>query len=118
MRSPFANLRTFVEFWADEKDQHACCLFATDEEIEQEDVFDCDTCPIRQALEGLWPENERAWRLFNQLATRLVADLGIGAEAFRILAADIPADDMPDLLTRLAVIYDVVYPPPKVPDPT
>jgi len=114
-RRPFENLRAFVEFWADEKDSHTCCLFATDEELE-EPVFDCDTCPVRQALDGLRPENEQAWRLFHRLGSRFVVDFGVGAEAFKRLTADVPDDEVPDLLQRLALIYDGLYPPPKMPD--
>jgi hypothetical protein len=91
-----------------------CCQFASDEDLETEsDLFNCDACPVRDALDALWPENAAAWALFNRIARRFVADLHAGGEALHRLTADLDAEDFADLLDRLTLIYDVVCPPPE-----
>jgi hypothetical protein len=119
-RRRFANLRSFLEFWVDARNQHTCCLSSTDEEIASEPgQFDCDTCPVADALEDLWSENAEAWRLFNQMATRFTADLHLGGEVFRRLTAEVvDAEDLGDLLDRLSLIYELLYPPPPMPATT
>lgn len=113
---PFANLQTFLEFWVDERAQHPCCLFATDDELQTDpDLYDCDDCPVRDALEGLWPENAEAWRIFHVAVTRFTVDLHAGNEALRRLTAHLDETDpeaFSDLLARLGLIYDLLYPPP------
>jgi hypothetical protein len=68
---------------------------------------------VAAALEGLWPENAEAWRIFHQVVSRFTHDLQAGGEALRRLTAGVTdVDDYEDLLARLALIYDLLYPPP------
>ena len=91
-----------------------CCEYATEEQIEYEaDSFDCQTCPIAKASSELWPENLDAWKVFQQLARRLVVDVGLGPEVFRRLTDQLDSTTFENTLDRLNVIYDVVLPPPK-----
>jgi hypothetical protein len=93
-------------------------MLATDEEVETDaELFDCDDCPVREALEGLWPENADAWRMFHRVVTRFAVDMHAGAEIMRRLAVDIDADDFGDLVDRFSLIYDLLY-PPAAPTPT
>jgi hypothetical protein len=97
----------------DERSQHACCLFATDEELESDaELFDCDDCPVREALEGLWPENAEAWRVFRQIATQFTVDLHAGNEVLRRLTGGLDDEAFGALLDRLSLIYTLLYPPP------
>jgi hypothetical protein len=94
----------------------SCCQVASDDEIETDPaVFDCDTCPVAQALGDLWPENAQAWDLFKRLATRFVVDAGLAASVFQRLTEDLDVDEMQELVERLTVIYDLVMPAPAEP---
>ena len=67
---------------------------------------------MARALEGLLAENAEAWRIFRLLATRLLVDLGAGNTALDRLTADLDVEQFEDLMQRLALIYDVLYPAP------
>lgn len=98
----------------DERPQHPCAAFATDEEIQSDpDVYDCgEDCPVHAALEDLWPENAEAWRLYHSLVSRFVADLGAGAEALRRATSGVAdGEAWAELLERLSLIYDLLCPP-------
>jgi hypothetical protein len=110
---PFANLRTFLEFWVDERSQHACAALATDDELETDpEAYDCgDDCPVAAALDALWPENADAWRVFHQVVSRFTVEFHLGGEALRRLTGELEADAFEALLERLSLIYDLLYPP-------
>jgi hypothetical protein len=68
---------------------------------------------VRDAIEGLWPENAEAWRIFQQVVTRFTVDLHAGNEVLRRATAHV--DDVEEfgaLMDRLSLIYELVYPPP------
>ena len=67
---------------------------------------------MREALEGLWPENAEAWRIFQQVVTRFTADLDLAAAVLTAALAEADLDSVGDLLARLSVIYEWLYPPP------
>lgn len=94
-----------------------CCLTDEADEIEAEpDAYDCETCPVREAVGALWPENIEAWRLFQVAVTRFSVDLHLVGEIVRRLTAHIDdAEDAAAVLTRLSLIYEWLYPPPAKP---
>jgi len=67
-------------------------------------------------LEGLDAENARAWRVFQQVARRLVMDWQLAPLVLEWAMADVPETDRLDVLARLAVIYDAMAPPPPKTD--
>lgn len=85
-----------------------------DEETRETDAqeFDCETCPVALAFEGLWPENRAAWGLSRRLLTRFTVDLHALPIALDRATRDLPAEDFLDLLDRLTMIYDALAPPP------
>ena len=94
-----------------------CCQTADDETLEHEiDAFDCETCPIQQRLTALDVDNRRAWELAHLLWTRLIWDMQGAMPALLRLTPDLDEDGFADLLRRLAIIYDVLVPPPPVRD--
>jgi len=77
-------------------------------------VFNCDTCPVQAAIEGLDGENLRAWRLMRTLATRFnVETQALPMVLMRLTGGD-DAEEFADLMSRLAIIYDVQCPAKKV----
>lgn len=66
---------------------------------------------MRQAVEDLSAENLDAWRLFQALSTRFLVETHAVSVALARLTADLDADDLSDVLTRLAVLYEAYYPP-------
>jgi hypothetical protein len=110
--SPFVNLRSFCEFWTDERPGTACCQFVDQDVLDTDpDEFDCDTCVVRDRQADLWPENADAWRLYHQLVTRFLVDGQLLPVALTRLTADMTLEAFTDALDRLAVIYDVLQPP-------
>lgn len=103
----------------DERPAVTCCQSATPEEIEQDpDLYRCDVCPVRMAIEDLQPENADAWGTFQRVSTRFLVDLHAGGLALDRLTADYSPDEFLDLVERLTVLYDIVAPvasddPPK-----
>ena len=97
----------------DERGQQMCCQFADDELLGQPELFDCATCPVAEHCDALDPENRAAWSLYQQMAKRFVVDVGIGAEVFRRLTEAEDAETVCDRVQRLAIIYDVLSPPPE-----
>lgn len=94
----------------DQKPQVLCCQWADDEQLQNEpDLFQCETCPVAEHLEGLDAANAQAWTIFQQLATRLVVDAKLGPEVFRRMTEDV--EEIEPLLTRLGILYDVMMPP-------
>lgn len=76
------------------------------------DLYDCDTCAVRDAMEGLEPCNAEAWHFFQKVATRFAVDAGLIPELFRRFTADLKTEDFDDLNTRVNLIYDIVMPKP------
>lgn len=91
-----------------------CCEHVDDEDLRREpELYDCDTCLVRIAVEELAPENGEAWNMFHHLAQRFLVDTHLTAKAFEALTADWDAERILDLLERLGIIYDIVMPPPS-----
>ena len=113
-RPRFVNLREFCLFWVEERAHYTCCQFADEEQLANEpDLFNCQTCPVAEAIDGLHPENAEAWALFRRVVGRLVIDAGLASETLRRLTQDLSAADFADTLDRLTLIYDVVMPERK-----
>lgn len=98
----------------DELQHTPCCQFADDDTIATDAAaFDCGACPVMEALEGLDPENRRAWNLMHTIASRFLADTHAVPLVLSRLTADDDPETLADLMTRLSIIYDVTCPPPK-----
>lgn len=80
-------------------------------------MFDCDDCPISEALADLDPFNCRVWTLYKQVVTRLAADLHVGSVVLQALTRDMSPDDFAETWRRLVVLYNTIDPPPE-PTPT
>lgn len=98
-------------FWVDVKPQTACCRFATDEELETDpEQYDCATCPVRDALDGLYPENRQAWNLYSTVMTRFAHETQTTGWLLERVTRDLHPDDIVDLADRLAVVFDELNP--------
>ena len=85
-------------------------------ETESEGVFNCDTCPVRIAQDGLDRENRAAWELIQTLSTRfLVETHSVPVALMRLTADVIDPEEFADVMTRLSIIYDVQCPARKEP---
>ena len=74
------------------------------------EVYDCDGCVLRQALEGLDEDNRRAWQLWQRLARRLIVDLHAGSQVLRwALAEDTPEQALV-MMDRLSILYETLQP--------
>ena len=104
-------MQQFAEWWADAGQHTPCCQFATADDIEQDpEQYQCDTCLVVRAFDGLDEDNRKAWTLFRQVCTRFLFEThAIGAALMR-LTADLDEDAMADTLTRLSILYDSTYP--------
>lgn len=74
--------------------------------------FDCETCEVADALASLDADNADAWRVYGQCLSRFAVDLGLVPVQFKALVSGRSDADVVDLMERLAVIYDVLSPPP------
>lgn len=100
----------------DERPNAACCLFASEEEIETDaEQYDCESCVVAQALTRLWPENARAWHLSRTLLTRFSHELQIAPLVLDRLTRDDDPEAFTDLVDRLAIIYAELVPAPQAP---
>lgn len=113
---PFARLRERLTWWIDHRDDTPCCENADEAAIQQApEVFTCETCPRRQWRES-WeddPLNRRAWDAYHQVATRFGMDTHTIGLALARVAHDWTDEEFVDAWTRIAVIYDMLHPPPK-----
>lgn len=76
-------------------------------------MYACETCPVAEAIDGLCPENYRAWRLFESCHTRFLVDTGALGAALMRLTADEPVHEFADLMTRLSILYQAYFPPKR-----
>lgn len=83
---------------------------AVDEDPEQ---FQCDECPVFEALAGLDSFNRHVWALYKQIVTRFAADLHMGSAMLDRLTRDLNDDDYAETLRRLIVLYNALNPPSK-----
>ena len=81
-----------------------------DATLDEADAFDCTTCEYRRLRDGLRPENLRAWRVWQQVGTRFAVDFGTGGYHLQKLTEGWPAEEVDDLMARLAVLYDTLHP--------
>lgn len=73
-------------------------------------AFDCETCVVRQALDGLDADNAAAWGLFRRLCTRFVVDRRLTPMLLARETAGLDDEDTADLVTRLSILYEAFYP--------
>lgn len=71
---------------------------------------------VRQALDGLNTDNREAWGLFQTLCTRFLIETKSVGPVFVRLCEGRDVEDVTDLALRVALIYDVYYPPRSTPD--
>jgi len=106
-------LRTWAQWWSDVGTRAQCCQFADDDLLDEADAWDCSTCEYRQQLAALTRENAVAWDVWRLIGNRFAMDFSTGAWVLAAITRDWPAEDVQDLAQRLAVIYDIVSPPPE-----
>ena len=101
-------------FWVDARPQLPCCRFADADTLRDEpELFQCDTCPVSLAIDGLERDNAEAWDVYRRLASRFVREAGIGGRVFDGIVDGWDGDDIEELVTRLDIIHDVLAPPPQ-----
>lgn len=83
-----------------------------DEETAEDDAdaFECETCPVAEALASLDGPNRRAWQLYNTVVTRLAADLHAGGVVLDRLTRELDPDDFEDCWGRLTMLYHAINP--------
>jgi hypothetical protein len=66
------------------------------------------------AIDGLWPENAHAWRVYHQIVSRFGIDFG-GVTAWLLdrVTDGMDPEDAVELVERLALIYDTLNPAPS-----
>lgn len=87
-----------------------CCQFVGDDALVDADAFDCTRCEFRRLLDGLTAPNARAWAVWQQIGTRFAVDFGTGGYHLQRLTEGWPAEEVDDLMARLAVLYDTLHP--------
>jgi len=110
---PFAQLKTWAEFWADEvqSGRVVCCQTADDELVQQEpDLYDCDSCQLLSHLNDLDGANQQVWALYKSCCNRFTQDLGAGSVMLDRLTQDMGAEEFAETAERLAVVYDILAP--------
>jgi len=95
--------------------QHTPCCQTADAEVVETDSeqFNCETCEVARRIEGLDTENRRAWGLFHQVCSRFAMETRSSGTVLAQLTREEDEDDMRQLTTRLAILYDGYYPRKK-----
>lgn len=101
-----------MQWWATFGKTTRCCQRARDDEIRTE-TFDCDRCALRRRRAALWQVNVEAWDLFHRLGNRMVRSLEIGGALLLRETARRSLEDVWDLIARLTLILDELYPEPS-----
>lgn len=110
----FANLRAYLEWYADDGETTPCCGFAavSIEEIRAEPRhFDCARCAHAHWDDALWAVNRRALDIHTRLCGRTTADLGLAGWLLQELTQGWAAPEILDLVARLELIRSVLDPP-------
>lgn len=117
-RAPrFESLRTFAEFWVDQGRAEPCCQFASDADLASDpEEYNCDRCVVADALAGLDAENAKAWRLFQYLQRRFVVEQQALGSVLDRMTRDEEPEQFEDTLSRLSLLYDVMFPKKAEPD--
>jgi hypothetical protein len=114
---PFANLREWCQWLADNSASMLCCQLVTDlDDIRvRRDRFNCDTCDHQQRWSALWSENRIAWHCYQELRHRTVRDLQASVWVLDQFTAGWSWQRKADLLRRLDLILEVLAPtePPE-----
>lgn len=89
-----------------------CCLGSSDEEINEEpSLYDCERCPVADALDGLDDENRETWQIYNQAISRFAVETHTVPLVLQDALAEMTTDARIDTMQRLALLYDVLSPP-------
>ena len=95
----------------DERPHLACCQFADAEQLAHDpDLFDCESCRVADAVEGLDQENAAAWSLYQMVASRFVTEAGVAPLVLERHLSELPLEDFTDTLERLGVVHDILAP--------
>ncbi len=108
---PFANLRSFLQWWVNNAKNASCCYRATDEEYENNrEAFNCLTCDLMYQIDGLWRENAEAWEVFHLLCGRTVRDIQLENWVLTKWTDGWPLERTLGLIDRLDLIGSVLEP--------
>ena len=106
-------LREFCELWVDQGPTLLCCQTCEPQIADEESAhFDCETCPLARALEALDGDNALAWTTYGRIYSRFHHDWGLIPTMFARVIDGFDPEDVTELTERLAVIYDILQPPP------
>jgi hypothetical protein len=117
---PFRRWQRFVEYWHGEGRTTTCCQFATEQETQEQGVYNCTLCPVADALYELRDDtlNYRAWGLYHQCANRFTFESGAASVVLARLTQEDDQETFHQLLDRLIFAFDTFCPPPEPPHGT
>lgn len=91
--------------------QLVCCLTADEELLEGDpDLFNCETCQVRQAREQLSTSNLGAFEVFDLLARRVVVDFQLSPLVFDAVRLRLTKENAVLLIEQLDLIYEAKCP--------
>ena len=109
-------MKSFAEFWKHDAPSLPCCLFIEDDEaVADHEAYNCDACPVADALDDLAidQENAEAWQLFGRCVSRFTVDTHLAGTVFARLTGELSVEEFTDLAARFTLLYDALYPPDK-----
>jgi hypothetical protein len=71
---------------------------------------------VRTGFDALDAENREAWTVFQSAVTRFTFDLHLVPLVLAPVLDARPPEARADLVARLTLLYDTLYPPPKAKD--
>jgi hypothetical protein len=95
---------------------YPCCIFADEDQTEQDpELYDCDECPVADALHDLDgdPKCAEAWSIFRKCVNRFTVETHCVPTALAAATAGKEPDDVMDLLERCELMFDILHPPPE-----
>jgi hypothetical protein len=91
-----------------------CCRFTSHEDVEIDpELYVCETCTVAAAFEALDEENRAAWELFHRVCGRFVIETRSVGTVLARLTASMADDEYEATLQRVALIYEIYYPPKR-----
>jgi hypothetical protein len=78
--------------------------------------FDCETCPVRDAMDELWPDNRAAWVLYQSIMSRFTYDCGLVGDLVREALDGQDFERRLETIQRLGIIYSALMPVTAKPD--
>lgn len=77
------------------------------------EAFNCETCPVRTLQAALDRDSQRALTIWAHIGRRFVLEHGLAGWTLQRLTRGWTDEEQTDLIERLALLYDMLVPPPK-----